>query len=87
MSARLAPVSVHGVTRVAEAAAIAAWSSASVGTFTPLFCGIVARMTRLSSLSSERASADASASVMVGRSSSTSLYSYSMPGLGSSLRK
>jgi len=42
---------------------------------TPVFCGDVARMTRLSSPRSERAIVDASASVMAGRSCFTSRYS------------
>ena len=86
-SSRVVVVSFHGVTGVEAADASAPFSSASVGTLMPGFCGDVARMTRPSSDSSVRASAETSSSVIVGSSCWTSLYSNSMPGLGSPSRK
>ena len=87
ISARVADVSTHGVTRAEVAVVSADCSSVSVGILMPPFCGVVARITRLSSPRSVRARFAASASVIVGSSCCTSLYSYSMPGLGSSFRK
>ena len=75
ISARVAPVSVHAVTRVAVAAVSAACSSVSDGILMPGFSGDVARITRLSSPSSDLAMVDASASVIVGSSCCTRRYS------------
>ena len=87
ISARVEAVSVHAATGAAFAVANAPCSSVSLGTWMFGFCGDTARMTRLVSASSDFAMADASFTLMPGRSCATSLCSYAMPGLGSSSRK
>ena len=79
-------VSVYAVTGVFPARSNTASSSAAVGIFTLSFCGLCAMITRLSSVIHRLAILFTSASVIFGTSCWASLYSYSIPGIGSPFR-